>query len=93
MLVGNARYVKNLFEKILENQALRLASNGNSDRGALLRITGEEVWGVRCQVSGSRIVFTAFRPQSERGGMKILGQSENWGNGCQKMSKQTLNGG
>ncbi len=40
---GNARYVRNLFEKILENQALRLASNGDSDIGALQRITGEDV--------------------------------------------------
>ncbi len=40
---GNAWYIRKLFEKILENQALRLASNVDSDRGALQRITGEDV--------------------------------------------------
>ncbi len=49
---GNAWYIRKLFEKILENQALRLASNGNSDRGALQRIRGEEISGVRCQGLG-----------------------------------------
>ncbi len=41
---GNARYVRNLFEKILENQALRLASKGNTDRNALQTIIVDDLW-------------------------------------------------
>ena len=41
---GNARYVRNLFEKVLENQALRIASEGNSDRSALQKITVDDLW-------------------------------------------------
>lgn len=37
--LGNARFVRNFFEKILENQASRLASEGLADKTALQRIT------------------------------------------------------
>ncbi len=40
---GNARYVRNMFEKILENQALRLASKGTSDKSALQMITIDDL--------------------------------------------------
>ncbi|MDE5850783.1 MAG: hypothetical protein K2H38_11625 [Muribaculaceae bacterium] len=36
---GNARFVRNLFEKILENQAMRLSAKNISDRSALQRVT------------------------------------------------------
>ncbi len=35
---GNARFIRNLFEKILENQAARIASEGYTDRESLQRI-------------------------------------------------------
>lgn len=40
---GNARYVRNLFEKILENQAMRLAATGSSDRESLQKITASDI--------------------------------------------------
>lgn len=40
---GNARYVRNLFERILENQALRLAAGRKTDRQSLQTITLEDI--------------------------------------------------
>lgn len=40
---GNARYVRNLFEKILENQASRLSSLGLSDRHSLQNLSSEDL--------------------------------------------------
>lgn len=42
---GNARYVRNVFEKILENQASRLVSENVADSSALQRITSEDIDG------------------------------------------------
>lgn len=40
---GNARYVRNLFEKILEAQSLRLYSQASTDNAALAQISVEDV--------------------------------------------------
>ncbi len=40
---GNARYVRNLFEKILENQALRLTAQDLSDRSSLQQILPQDI--------------------------------------------------
>ncbi len=40
---GNARYVRNLFEKVIENQAVRLSNSQNLDKGSLAVITKEDI--------------------------------------------------
>ena len=40
---GNARYVRNMFEKVLENQAMRLAEQGFSDKASLQRILPQDI--------------------------------------------------
>lgn len=40
---GNARYVRNMFEKILENQAMRLAEQGLTDRTSLQQILPQDI--------------------------------------------------
>lgn len=40
---GNARYMRNLFEKILENQAMRLTSQGVTDRSSLQQILPQDI--------------------------------------------------
>ena len=40
---GNARFVRNAFERTLERQAVRLASSGSTDRASLLEIRTEDL--------------------------------------------------
>ena len=40
---GNARFVRNAFERTLERQAVRLASSGQTDRASLLEIRTEDL--------------------------------------------------
>ena len=40
---GNARFVRNLFEKTLENQASRLSAVANLSKDALMMITAEDI--------------------------------------------------
>ena len=40
---GNARYVRNIFEKTLENQAMRLASLTNLSKEVLSEITEKDI--------------------------------------------------
>ena len=40
---GNARYVRNMFEKIIENQAMRLAEQGLTDRSSLQQILLQDI--------------------------------------------------
>ena len=40
---GNARFVRNLFEKILENQALRISAEARTDKKSLQRITISDI--------------------------------------------------
>lgn len=40
---GNARFIRNLFEKTLENQAMRLVSESNIDRNRLILITQSDL--------------------------------------------------
>ena len=40
---GNARFVRNAFERTLERQAVRLASSGRTDRASLLEIRTEDL--------------------------------------------------
>lgn len=40
---GNARYVRNLFEKAIENQAVRLAVQPTISRNDLITITDKDV--------------------------------------------------
>lgn len=54
---GNARFVRNLFETIVENQASRLASAGRPDKAALQRITLADVTG--CDRMESKYLFGA----------------------------------
>lgn len=42
-MFGNARFVRNLFEKILENQAMRLASENKTDKESLQYITAADI--------------------------------------------------
>ncbi len=42
-MFGNARYVRNLFEKILQNQAMRLATEEKTDKESLQRITAADI--------------------------------------------------
>ena len=41
---GNARYVRNLFEKVIENQAVRLAKAGDISKADLTVITQDDVF-------------------------------------------------
>lgn len=43
---GNARFVRNLFEKTLENQASRLSAVANLSKDALMMITAEDIMPV-----------------------------------------------
>lgn len=40
---GNARYVRNLFESVIENQAVRLSSNKETDKDSLAIITKADI--------------------------------------------------
>ena len=40
---GNARFVRNAFERTLERQAVRLASSSRTDRASLLEIRMEDL--------------------------------------------------
>lgn len=40
---GNARYVRNMFEKIIENQAMRLAEQGLTDKYSLQHILLQDI--------------------------------------------------
>ncbi len=40
---GNARFVRNLFEKILESQAMRLTAQDLSDRSSLQQILPQDI--------------------------------------------------
>lgn len=43
---GNARFSRNLFEKTLENQAIRIAADGKTDKESLQRIVLSDVISV-----------------------------------------------
>ena len=40
---GNARYVRNLFERTIKSQAVRLAAQTETDKSQLATITGDDI--------------------------------------------------